>query len=172
MKRKIYVASSWRNPSQPHVVDALRNFGHEVYDYRNPSPESHGFGWSEVDPDWKNWTPKQFAAILQSNSVHIKRGFRFDKNALDWCDTCVCVLPSGRSAHLEAGYAAGQGKQVLFLLSSTNFEPELMYLLGHGCYTELGQIIDRLSLPFCNFCYGTAGIQETVNGPRCLSHIQ
>ncbi len=32
MQRKIYVASSWRNPAQPEVVSALRSAGHLVYD--------------------------------------------------------------------------------------------------------------------------------------------
>ena len=36
MKRKIYVASSWRNEYYPEVVEKLREAGHEVYDFRNP----------------------------------------------------------------------------------------------------------------------------------------
>ena len=32
---RIYVASSWRDPYQPEVVAALREAGHEVYDFRN-----------------------------------------------------------------------------------------------------------------------------------------
>ena len=40
MKRKIYVASSWRNGYYPDVVDKLREAGHDVYDFRNP-PQRH-----------------------------------------------------------------------------------------------------------------------------------
>ena len=36
MKRKIYVASSWRNEYYPEVVAKLREAGHDVYDFRNP----------------------------------------------------------------------------------------------------------------------------------------
>ena len=32
----IYVASSWRNTYYPEVVTALREAGHDVYDFRNP----------------------------------------------------------------------------------------------------------------------------------------
>ena len=53
--RRIYVASSWRCPDQPAVVQALRDAGHEVYDFRNP-PEATGFAWSEIDPEWLDWT--------------------------------------------------------------------------------------------------------------------
>ncbi|KKM57932.1 hypothetical protein LCGC14_1550120, partial [marine sediment metagenome] len=28
---KFYVASSWRNERQPHVVEYLRKMGHDVY---------------------------------------------------------------------------------------------------------------------------------------------
>lgn len=40
---KIYVASSWRNERQPEVVEHLRSFGYEVYDFRNPAPGDTGF---------------------------------------------------------------------------------------------------------------------------------
>ena len=50
--RKIYVASSWRNDNQPEVVEKLKDAGHEVYDFRHPSVDNNGFGWSEIDPDW------------------------------------------------------------------------------------------------------------------------
>ena len=129
MNRKIYVASSWRNPIQQEIVSILRDAGHEVYDFRNPEPGNTGFAWSRIDPDWLGWKPAKFAALLTTHPV-AAAGFALDKDALDWCDTCVMVLPCGRSAHLEAGYACGQGKRVVFYLHPDKFEPELMYLLG------------------------------------------
>jgi hypothetical protein len=128
-RRKIYVASSWRNPIQQDIVRALRDAGHHVYDFRNPAPGNTGFAWSAIDREWLTWDPAQFASLLKTHPV-AAAGFAFDKEALDWCDTCVMVLPCGRSAHLEAGYACGQGKRVVFYLHPDKFEPELMYLLG------------------------------------------
>lgn len=128
--RRIYVASSWRNAHQPAIVLALREAGHEVYDFRNPAPGNQGFAWSAIDPDWLGWDPATFAHLVQEHPA-AAAGFSFDKAALDWADTCVLLLPCGRSAHLEAGYAAGQGKRVIWWLHSDRFEPELMYLLGH-----------------------------------------
>lgn len=144
--RRIYVASSWRNPVQQEIVAALRAAGHEVYDFRNPAPGQHGFAWSEVNPDWLQWTPEQFTADLYSGHPAVERGFALDKTALDWADTCVLVLPCGRSAHLEAGYAAGQGKLTLFYLRPEKFEPELMYRLGDGCVTTVPALLDRLHI--------------------------
>jgi len=127
--KKIYVASSWRNAIQQAVVTFLRGLGHEVYDFRNPAPGNAGFAWTSIDPNWMRWTPEQFAELLTTHPIAAE-GFAFDRNALEWCDTCVLVLPCGRSAHLEAGYAADQGKHLVTLLHADKFEPELMYLLG------------------------------------------
>lgn len=139
MSRKIYVASSWRNPLQPKVVAALRAEGHEVYDFRNPADGNSGFHWSAIDKDWLKWEPHQYIHHIESSPVAAD-GFKFDKDALNWCDTCVLVLPCGRSAHLEAGYACGQGKDVIFMLHPDKFEPELMYLLGNGFVTNTAEL--------------------------------
>lgn len=144
-RRKIYLASSWRNAWQPAAVKGLRAAGHEVYDFQNPAPGNKGFAWSEIDPDWLQWNPTRFVSALEDPIA--LSGYRFDKAALDWCDTCVLLLPCGRSAHLEAGYAIGQGKPTLVVLAEDRFEPELMYLLADVVVSDLGQMIpavDRL----------------------------
>jgi len=142
--RKIYLATSWRNTQQPALVELLRSIGHEVYDFRVPSAEQGGFHWSEVDPDYKSWTAKAFAdALVDSAATH--RGFSFDKDALDWCNTCVLLLPCGRSAHLEAGYAVGRGKRTIILLMDDHpLEPELMYLLCDQIVTTIPTLIAAL----------------------------
>lgn len=142
--RRVYVASSWRNPTQPQIVDTLRAAGHAVYDFRNPAPGNTGFAWSDIDPDWQDWSPGAFAEKLNTHPV-AAAGFACDKRALDWCDTCILVLPCGRSAHLELGYAAGQGKDTYVLLHSNGFEPELMYLLNTACATSIEQIVDWMA---------------------------
>jgi hypothetical protein len=54
-------------------------------------------------------------------------GFDADFDAMERADTCVLVLPSGRSAHLELGWFVGQGKRTAILLDGPNVTPELMY---------------------------------------------
>jgi len=120
---KIYVASSWRNNIQPQVVEALRKENHKVYDFKNPRPGDHGFHWSEIDPDWQQWDSAKFKEAL--NHPIAENGFNSDMKALQECDICVLVLASGRSAHLEAGYAIGAGKPTIIYLQDG--EPELMY---------------------------------------------
>jgi hypothetical protein len=111
--------------------------GHEVYDFRNPAPGDKGFAWSEIDPNWLNWTPEEFCAALRHPVA--QDGFAKDAQALARCRVCVLVLPCGRSAHLEAGWAAGSGKPVFFLMLEPN-EPELMYLLGTKILTGIDEL--------------------------------
>ena len=129
--RKIYVASSWRNPAQAGVVEALRADGHMVYDFKNPRPGDNGFAWSEIDSNWQNWTAREYIAALDHPTA--KAGFASDFNAMKWADTFLLVLPCGRSAHLELGWACGQGKQTL-VLTQDGQEPELMAkMCDHIC---------------------------------------
>lgn len=134
---KIYVASSWRNAYQPTAVAALRSAGFEVYDFRNPRPGDHGFAWSDIDPDWKNWTTDQYAEALTHPVA--AAGFKSDMDALTGCDAVVLVLPCGRSAHLEAGHAAGAGRG-LYVWSLEPCEPELMYLMGSGVFSDIERL--------------------------------
>lgn len=122
---KVYVASSWRNKFQPGVVEVLRSYDLEVYDFRNPTAEDYGFSWQEIDHDWLNWSWQQYEEALSHPTA--ERGFNFDMEALRWCDACVLVLPCGRSAHLELGWAAGACKKTaLYNPPGVNLEPELM----------------------------------------------
>lgn len=98
--RKIYLASSWRNAEQPQVLQALRDAGHEVC---GGSPAA------------------------EAVAIH---GYLRDWQAMQRADTGVLLLPSGRSAHIEAGYFVGADKPLFVLLSGQN-EPELMYRMAY-----------------------------------------
>lgn len=140
---KIYVASSWRNPLQPGVVHALRRCGHEVYDFRNPAPGRGGFAWSDIDLDWLTWSPQQYRAALQ-HPIAIE-GYQHDITALKECDACVFVLPCGRSASWEFGYAMGQGKRG-YVLQLEAQEPELMFREA-TILTSMNELFDAFGEP-------------------------
>jgi len=123
-QRRIYVASSWRNLFQPGIVEVLKKMGHLVYDFRNPPNGSGGFAWSDIDPNWQEWSTDQYISALQHPIAD--RGFHSDFDGMKWADTCVMVLPCGRSAHTEAGWMKGAGKSV-YVFSPIKQEPELMY---------------------------------------------
>lgn len=82
----------------------------------------------------------QIRAMLRHPAA--EDGFTLDMGALAWCEACVLVLPCGRSAHLEAGWAAGAGKLTVALLADG--EPDLMWkMLDHLCITP-GEVSARL----------------------------
>ncbi|MFA6605104.1 MAG: hypothetical protein WCS88_03860 [Patescibacteria group bacterium] len=140
---RIYLASSWRNPHQQHVVGLLRLAGHLVYDFREPNGDGEiGFQWSEIDPNWKRWSPAQFIEGLR-HPVAV-RGCSRDMAALIEADACILVLPCGRSAHLELGIANGMGKRTAILLSGDD-EPELMYATCDAVCESLEKV---LALPW------------------------
>ena len=138
---RIYVASSWRNQYFPDVVKCLREAGHEVYDFRNPPHGGTGFHWTDIDPDAPNWTYAQYAEGLHHPLA--ERQFQADIDALNWADTCVLVLPCGRSAHTEAGWMAGAGKRVLAYIPEM-VEPELMYKLFDGVAGTLEELVGKI----------------------------
>ena len=136
---RIYLASSWRNPHQPWLVDLLRQHGHEVYDFRNP-PFSPGFSWADIGLDLP-CTAEAYRAALYSHA-RAAQGFNADFAAMR-ADTGLLVLPCGRSAHLELGWMAGAGKRTL-ILTQDNEEPELMALLADRICISVDEVLAEL----------------------------
>jgi hypothetical protein len=142
----LYVASSWRNPLYDGVIQVLKAAKVPYYDFKHPAPGVQGFSWSEIDPDWQQWSPRAYRDALQHPIA--QRGFRYDDEALEACTRLLLVLPCGRSAHLELGAAIGAGKPTLiYYPEGTQQEPELMYLKAtHLCVT-LGEVLACLGVP-------------------------
>lgn len=143
---RIYVASSWRNPYQENVVSALRLKGYKVYDFKNPPHTGKGFTWEEIDPKWRSWTAPEVRYRLLVSPI-AARGFLSDLRGLQWCDTCVLVMPCGRSAHLEAGWSAGAGKRVIVLLEhgpSKGTDPELMWLFANDIVLSISELVEAI----------------------------
>lgn len=144
---KIYLASSWRNKYQAEVLAALRGANFSVYDFKNPAPGNTGFGWSQCDPGLiSDLTVERMRRVL-AHPVAIS-GFGHDFTAMKWADACVLLLPSGMSAHLEAGWFAGAGKPVVVLAPEIR-EPELMYKCfdvdgATPLYATVGEVISAL----------------------------
>ena len=154
---RIYVASSWRNILQPYIVGLLRGLGHDVYDFKNPGPGKVGFSWAEIDGDWKYWTPAEYREALQHPIA--AAGYKSDIDALRACDACVLLLPSGRSASWEFGYAMGQGKRGVVAQFCT-VEPELMYREA-----EIVANVDELLAAFRPISAGSSGSAGIPGAP-------
>lgn len=139
---KVYVASSWRNEYQPDVVAALTGAGHDVYDFRHPAPGNEGFHWTSVQPAPSPWTGEMLReALIHPIAVE---GFNADMDALRGCDACVLVLPCGRSAHMELGWAVGAKKFTVALMLGPD-EPELMYRMLDQVCTTIEEVVEVLT---------------------------
>lgn len=127
----VYVASSWRNIMHVGVCAALKSVGIAHYDFRNP-PGGAGFSWKEVGGAplaAKGSDLVQTDQYLEMlDHPRAIEGFQADFAAMERADTFVLVLPCGKSAHLELGWAVGAGKRTAILLEDP-VEPELMYRL-------------------------------------------
>ncbi len=150
---RIYVASSWRNPYQATVVGALRHAGHEVYDFKNPKPGDRGFSWKQVgheedfvDPN-QGWSAERLRAALLHPVA--QEGFANDVGAMEWASEFCLVMPAGRSAHLEAGWAMGRGKPCSVFVPDP-VEPELMYLLDRVDARCICSTVDDPCLSGCH----------------------
>ncbi|MDR6117246.1 hypothetical protein QE370_000430 [Aeromicrobium sp. SORGH_AS981] len=122
LARYVYVASSWRNPLQDSVVQTLRAHDVDCYDFKNPDGGT-GFSWSQIDPNWQAWSAEEYVRLLDHPIA--QAGYDSDFNAMERADAFVLVLPCGRSAHLELGWAVGKGKRTC-ILTRDGEEPELM----------------------------------------------
>lgn len=140
--KKIYVASSWRNEYQPRVVQTLKSYGHEVYDFRKPKEGDNGFHWSEIDKNWQLWTSEEYREALK-HPIAVA-GFKSDFEAMKWADICVMVLPCGRSANTEAGWMKGAGKQVFVYIPEAQ-EPELMYKIYDDVFGDLRSLLKAIN---------------------------
>ena len=135
---KIYLATSWRNERYYNVKATIESAvtDAQVYDFRKD-----GFRWKDsglIDQsDTEQYMRSLYTTVAES-------GFNRDMYNLDTADACVLLLPCGKSAHLEAGYAAGKGIPVAVLLSRDEFQPELMYKMSDLITFDLVKVCEWL----------------------------
>lgn len=137
----IYIASSWKNEKLVAMLAKhLRNEGHEVDAFVDASSGRYVFHFSEIG-DASN-----IDAISFLKDYRTQKAFKEDKKWLDWCDCCVMLLPAGKSTHLEAGYAKGQGKK-LIIYQPDGFPMgvfDVMYGFADLITENFGELIEGL----------------------------
>lgn len=132
---KIYIATSWKNEALAKTVaQILRNDGHEVDCFCDPSSGRYVFHWTEFVE--KEEDLKHYDAISFLNDPRTQRAFKEDKAYIDWCDAVVMIHPCGKSAHLEAGYAKGSGKKLYMWGKFPKGEFDVMYGFTDGIFPE------------------------------------
>lgn len=119
---KIYIASSWKmEVACKEIANFLRCNKHEVDLFCEERPERTAFSFDKIKGH------ENLNGIEMLEQPLVQQAFKEDKKWLDWADVCLLVLPSGRSAHLEAGYAKGQGKELWIVGTFPAGEHDVMY---------------------------------------------
>lgn len=146
--RRIYVASSWRLGREVLALGKqLRGWGHDVFMFCEEGDGHFVF-------DARNWQGRNltdYTARQMWLEPAAQEAYRSDKAGLDWADTVVLLLPSGRSAHLEAGYGVGQGKDLYVIGEPVRGEFDIMYGFAKAvCETtdELRRALKPAPQPF------------------------
>ena len=145
---KVYIASSWKNALLVRALAVdLRERGHEVYDFTNEEnfiDGIDGFAFSAVEALGK---PREEIDWLEFSQIpEAQLSCDTDKAGLDWSEALVLLLPCGRSAHLEAGIAFGQGKPVIIYGDLPPGEFECIYNLTTHRYgrNEYVKVVEAL----------------------------
>ena len=155
---RIYISSSWNNQQQPLLVEKLRLRGHKVYDFRHPEGRNDRNVWESVsnrlgvklEYSNGNLTPEVFGRMhLDKESLS-----RFKEHfaAMEDADTCILLLPCGRSSHVEAGFMDGHGKRVFVYDTSKEVIPELMYLTFDDYFFEEEELLRAVDQPIPGVC--------------------
>lgn len=139
----IYVASSWRNPMHPAVVETIRAAGIDCYDFKRD--EGAQFQWREVGEVFDGCSVEAYLTGL--DHPRAIEGFQSDFRAMQAADAFVLVLPCGRSAHLELGWACGMGVPTAILLEPDAVVPELMYRMVDHLAPDMLSLLGWLGVP-------------------------
>ena len=124
--KTIYLIGSLRNPRVPEVAAELRKCGFEVFD------DWYAAG-PEADDKWQEYElfrGHSFSEALQGHAAsHV---FEYDRFHLNRAHAGVLVYPAGKSAHIEMGYLAGQGKPCFALLEGEPDRSDVMKRFASG----------------------------------------
>lgn len=139
--QKIYIVSSWRNSDFDAFIKAVADIRDEkgearytVFNFKTQGMRCHKSDTPAKEDFWK---------VLDDKKV--RQIFRRDMGFLRDADIVILLLPAGKSAHLELGYACGRGKDTYVVLNGV-FEPEFTYLMaGEGKVIEtVEEMLGRL----------------------------
>jgi len=142
---EIYVAGSSKQVAMCRMIGKLlRILGHDVYVFCDIGEPVYNLS-VDVRESGHSAGLTARSATFDTTVLQIYRG---NMAQLMHADVVVLVLPSGKSAHLEAGFAKGQGKRVYVIGEMQNGDWDAMYCMCDEVfgYEDITQLMDRLKL--------------------------
>lgn len=141
---KIYIATSWKNNVNAIIVgNLLKSYDHYVYIFCDPMEPAAQISLKLRKDDktklWDSWN------ALRTSEV--KEIFESDFQQLKECDLVLLLTPSGKSAHMEAGYAVGAGKALVILDHPVLGEWDAMYCMADAVFRsyDLKKVIEFIN---------------------------
>ena len=133
----IFLVGSLRNPQIRDVANTLRAKGHTVFD------DWHA-GGPHADDIWREYEMQRGRTYLEAlKGSFARNAHQYDKQHMMEADVIILVLPAGKSAHLELGYAVASGKKGYILLDSPD-RWDMMYLYATGVFDSLERLMEVL----------------------------
>ena len=117
----------------------MREAGHSVFDdWQAAGPEADDY-WQK----YEKARGRTYKEALQGAAA--KNVFEFDKKNLLYAAVVVMVLPAGRSAHLELGWAIGQRRKGYILLDPSVDRWDVMYQFADGVFSTVDELVEELN---------------------------
>ena len=143
MKYQYFIASRWRNKEL--VIDLVRKIrerGKTVYSFIEGDGRDYELKAKEVSHDLEAFM-KHYESIPEwRNSPAVREIFDVDMDSLKQSETLILLLPSGKSAHIEAGVAFGSGKKLILI--GEQKETESLYLIFNEVYPTIDEFVNSL----------------------------
>lgn len=140
-KISVYLIGALKNSRIPEIGNLLRNEDYDVMDeWFTPGPEA--------DTNWQAYERirgRSYAEALKGRAA--TNIFFFDRSYIDLSDFVVLVMPAGKSAMLELGYARGRGKKTFVFLDGA--EPDrydIMTKFSDGVFKTADELLTALKL--------------------------
>lgn len=135
----VYVAGSLRNPQVPIVANMLRANGFEVFD------DWYGTG-PRADEHWQDYEKARGRSYKEALNGYAARNiFELDTTHIRRCQNFVLVLPTGKSGHMELGFAHGLGKKTYALFDGEPERYDVMYhFANRGVFFSAVELLEAL----------------------------
>jgi len=139
-KRVIYIIGSLRNKNVPVIANKIRKINKEweVFDsWFSPGPHADDFLGDYAKG--KGLTYKE--TLKDWAATHI---FDFDKKHIERSTDVVMIMPSGKSGHLEIGWALGKGKRGYILFDKEPKRVDVMYQFATDIFFNFEELAEEL----------------------------
>ena len=110
MADKIYIGGALANPDVVRLTKMLLDEKYDTFsEWFTPGPDA--------DVLWRDYELALGYDYREAlNRPAAQQIFSFDKRHIDASDVFVMLMPCGKSAHLELGYAVGTGKRTIIYM--------------------------------------------------------